>query len=120
MTLISQILITLVGLEFCYIMYLETIVPTSATTSKVFGIAPEKLADEVVKTQLKNQGVYNGLIGIALFVIAWVLASKAAALAVLTYIVLVAAYGGISVDKSIFIKQAGLAIIAILCLSLIG
>ena len=32
MTLISTILVTLVAVEFFYIMYLETIVPTSETT----------------------------------------------------------------------------------------
>ena len=36
MTLISTILVTLVAVEFFYIMYLETIVPTSETTSRVF------------------------------------------------------------------------------------
>ena len=35
MTLISTILVTLVAVEFFYIMYLETIVPTSETTSRV-------------------------------------------------------------------------------------
>lgn len=66
MTLISTILVTLVAVEFFYIMYLETIVPTSETTSRVFKMDKQELQRKSVTTLFKNQGIYNGLIGAGL------------------------------------------------------
>lgn len=43
MTLLSQILVTLVALEFLYIMYIETFATESATTSRVFNMPKEEL-----------------------------------------------------------------------------
>ncbi|MDU6315052.1 MAG: DUF1304 family protein, partial [Enterococcus faecalis] len=56
MTLISTILVTLVAVEFFYIMYLETIVPTSETTSRVFKMDKQELQRKSVTTLFKNQG----------------------------------------------------------------
>ena len=111
--IISIIFTFLSALEHLYILYLETFITQSNKTSKVFNISEEKLKDKNISTLLKNQGVYNGLIAILLFIsifkndIFWMRL-------LLGYIILVAIYGGISSDLKIIFKQGGLAIIALI------
>ena len=66
MNIISTILIIFVALEFFYIMYLETFATTSRKTNETFNISIGKLKDKNINVLLKNQGVYNGLIGVLL------------------------------------------------------
>ncbi|SCU02258.1 membrane spanning protein [Staphylococcus aureus] len=66
MNIISTILVIFVAIEFFYIMYLETIATTSRKTSETFSISVSKLKDKNINVLLKNQGVYNGLIGVLL------------------------------------------------------
>ena len=114
MNIISIIFSILAALEHIYILYLETIITDSEKTSKVFGIEVDELKTKTVSTLLKNQGVYNGLLSILLFFsifkseIFWIRLF-------LTYIILVAIYGGITSNPKIIFKQGGLAIIALLC-----
>ena len=114
MNIISMIFSILAALEHIYILYLETIITDSEKTSKVFGIEVDELKTKTVSTLLKNQGVYNGLLSILLFIsifkseIFWIRLF-------LTYIILVAIYGGITSNPKIIFKQGGLAIIALLC-----
>ncbi|QLK85543.1 DUF1304 domain-containing protein [Staphylococcus sp. 17KM0847] len=115
MSILSIILVTLVSFEFFFIMYLETIATTSEKTSKVFNISQQKLKDETISTLLKNQGIYNGLIGILLLYGAFISTHpKELCVALLIYIIGVAIYGGISSDKSIFFKQGTLPILALI------
>ena len=113
MNIASIIFSILSALEHLYILYLETIITDSSKTSKVFNIEQEKLKDKTISTLLKNQGVYNGLIAVLLFIsvfkndLFW-------ARLLLAYIFLVAIYGGISSNPKIILKQGGLAIIAII------
>ena len=114
MNIISVIFSVLAALEHIYILYLETIITTSQKTSKVFDIEVEELKTKTVSTLLKNQGVYNGLLSLLLFIslyrneLFWIRI-------LLGYIILVAIYGGITSNPKIIFKQGGLAIIAILC-----
>ena len=113
MNSISLIFSMLAALEHIYILYLETIITDSEKTSKVFGIEINELKSKTVSTLLKNQGVYNGLLSILLFIsifkseIFWIRLF-------LSYIILVAIYGGITSNPKIIFKQGGLAIIALL------
>lgn len=66
MSLLTTILTLLVALEFFYIMYLETFATTSKATSKVFRMSKDELNRKSVATLFKNQGIYNGLLGIGL------------------------------------------------------
>ena len=68
MNSISLIFSILAALEHIYILYLETIITDSEKTSKVFGIEINELKSKTVSTLLKNQGVYNGLLSILLFI----------------------------------------------------
>jgi len=65
MSILSTILVTLVAMLFFYIMYLETFATDSESTSRVFNITQEELRKTSLNTLFKNQGVYNGLLGVA-------------------------------------------------------
>ena len=113
MNLISIIFAILAGIEHLYILYLETIITDSTRTSKVFNIEVAKLKDKTISILLKNQGVYNGLLAIFLFIS--IFKNDAFWIRLfLVYIILVAIYGGISSNPKIIFKQGGLAIIALL------
>lgn len=105
MNIISIILIIFVALEFFYIMYLETIATTSKKTSETFNISVDKLKDKNINVLLKNQGVYNGLIGVLLIYGLFISSNpKEICAAILVYIIGVAIYGGLSSNISIFFQ----------------
>ena len=91
MSMLTTVLAILVALEHLYIMFLETIV-----------------------TLLKNQGVYNGLIAVLLFVAVWQQDLLWTRL-LLGYIILAALYGSLTSKPNIILKQGGLAIIGLIC-----
>ena len=113
MNVISLIFSILAALEHIYILYLETVITDSEKTSKVFGIGSNELKTKTVSALLKNQGIYNGLLSVLLFIsifrseIFWIRLF-------LTYIIIVAIYGGITSNPKIIFKQGSLAIIALL------
>lgn len=115
MSIISTVLIFLVALEFFYIMYLETFATTSDATSRVFNLTKEELKRADLNTLFKNQGIYNGLIGLGLlYGIFLSSVSLEISRLLLVYIILVALYGGFTSNKKIILTQGGLAIIAII------
>lgn len=114
MNLLTIILGTLVALEFVYIMYLETFATTSEKTSKVFNMTLEELNRKSVNTLLKNQGIYNGLIGLLILISIYIFASKIALILLCVYIVLVAIYGSITSNPKIIFMQGGLAILTLI------
>lgn len=115
MTIIFNLFILLVALEFFYIMYLETFATTSNKTAAVFKMSKESLANKNIQTLFKNQGIYNGLLGVGLLYARFIAADGLVMVRfLLIYILLVAAYGAYSSDKSILLKQGGLAFIALL------
>ena len=116
MSLITVVLATLVALEHFYIMYLETFATQSEATSRVFSTDKEELSRPSVDNLFKNLGVYNGLIGVFLLYGLFGAHSVELVTVFLIYVVAVAAYGAITVDKKIILKQAGLAILALLSL----
>ena len=115
MTIISTVLVTLVALEFFYIMYMQSFATTSASTSRVFNMSTEVLSGKNVNVLLKNQGIYNGLIGVGLLYGAYFAgASLEISRLLLIYIILVALYGSLTSSKKIILTQGGLAIIALI------
>ena len=116
MSIITLILASLVALEFFYILYLETIATTSATTARVFGMSQEELDRQSVNTLFKNQGVYNGLIAVLILIAAFVQPSSFWLGIFMVYIILVAAYGAVTSDPKILLKQGGLAMLTLLSL----
>lgn len=119
MSLLSQVVLTLVAIEFFYIMYLETFATGSNTTGRVFKMSETELRRPSVQTLFKNQGVYNGLIGVGLlYGVYFSTAPKEISALFLIYILLVAAYGSLTSDKMILLKQGGLAFVGLLTLLL--
>lgn len=115
MSSISKILIVLVALEFFYIMYLESFATSSKTTSRVFNMTKEELERQSIQTLFKNQGIYNGLIGVGLlYSLSFSTAPSEVIRMILIYIILVACYGALTSDKKIIFTQGGLAILALL------
>ena len=117
MNIISTILTVLVAVLFFYIMYLETFATDSDSTSRVFNISKEELKRPNLNTLFKNQGVYNGLLGVALLYGSFISKNPKEILGMLlVYIILVAIYGGLTSDKKIILKQGGLPILALISL----
>ena len=117
MNLVSTILVVLVALLFFYIMYLETFATDSESTSRVFNIPQEELKRKNLNVLFKNQGVYNGLLGVALLYGTFIASNQKEIIGMLlVYIILVAIYGGLTSDKKIILKQGGLPILALISL----
>ena len=112
MSILSTVLVTLVAMLFFYIMYLETFATDSQSTSRVFNIPQEELRKTSLNTLFKNQGVYNGLLGVALLYGTFLSKNPVEIVTMLLiYIILVAIYGGLTSDKKIILKQGGLPIL---------
>ena len=115
MSIITIILGTLVALDF-FIFYLETITTTSSNTARVFKMQEEELSRPSVTTLFKNQGVYNGLIGVLILIAIFVVPSITWLILLLVYIILVALYASLISDKMILLKQGGLAVLTLITL----
>ncbi len=113
MHIVTTVLATLVALEFLYIMYLETFTTTSQKTSQVFGMSTDELTRDSVNTLFKNQGVYNGLLSVLILVAVFAFVSKTAVVALMLYIICVAAYGSVTSNPKIILMQGGLAILTL-------
>ncbi|MGT2926266.1 DUF1304 domain-containing protein [Streptococcus cuniculipharyngis] len=112
MSILANSFVVLVALECFYIMYLETIITNSEKTSKVFGMSQEELSQKSLNTLFKNQGVYNGLLGVGLLY--GLLFNASLVPAILIYIISVAAYGAMTSSPKIILTQGGPAILALL------
>lgn len=120
MSIISQILLVLSAALFFFIFYLETLATTSDKTSQTFGMSKADLESKSLNVLMKNQGVYNGFIGLGLLYAAFFSANgKEVAVVFLINILVVALYGGFSSNKSIILKQGGLPFLTLLSLILL-
>ena len=118
MDIVIKVLSTLVAIEFLFIMYLETLATSSDRTSKTFNFTKKELSSDKIKLLMKNQGIYNGLIGLVILYAAFISDNGQELLIInMIYIVLVALYGAYSSSNiSIFFKQGTLALITLLVL----
>lgn len=112
--MVTTILAALTATEFIFIFYLETLATISPLTAKTFGMDVQALKNPNMKAALKNQGVYN--LGIAALIVAALLLPpvRLMLVCVMAYILVVAAYGSVTVDKWIIVKQGGLAALTLL------
>ena len=118
-SIVNKILMTASGVLFLYIMLLETFMTDSESTARVFKMTVRDLRGKNLKTLFKNQGIYNGLLGIALLYGTYRPGGNMElSVVVLSMMFLVAVYGGFSSDKSILLKQGGLPFLSLLSLFL--
>ncbi len=118
LSIYATVLSVLVALEFFYIMYLETFATASASTARVFGMSQEELENKNLNTLFKNQGVYNGLLGLGIFYA--LVYNPSLILPIMIYIVAVAAYGAATSNPKILLTQGGLAILTIAATIFLG
>lgn len=110
--MVTTVLSILTALEFIFIFFLETIKTDSEKTAKTFGMEQSALQNPNMNVSMKNQGVYN--LGIAIMIFAaLLLKNQAFLIGLMIYIIFVAAYGSMTVSKSIIFKQGGLAMLTL-------
>ncbi|MGT2895295.1 DUF1304 domain-containing protein [Streptococcus entericus] len=112
---ITIILASLVALEHVYIFYLESLVPQSHRTAKVFDLSKANQANPIVITLFKNQGIYN--LGLALAMIYSLITSNQEMITLFAVFVTgVATYGAVTSSPKILLTQGGPAILTLLSL----
>ena len=112
---IFDFFILLVALKLFYIMYLETFATTSNKTADLFGMPKESLENMNVQTLFKNQGIYNGLLGLALLYARYIVADGLVLVRfLLIFILLTVAYRAYLSTKPILLKQGNLALITLI------
>lgn len=116
MSIVSILLASLVAVEFFYIFYLESIATKSNKTRKVFNINEEDQANETVVTLFKNQGIYNGLLGVLILIAVFYLHNIVVTGLLMGYIILVAVYGAVTSQPKILFMQGGLPILTLISL----
>lgn len=118
-SIVNKILMTASGVLFLYIMLLETFMTDSESTSRVFKMTVRDLRGKNLNTLFKNQGIYNGLLGIALLYGTYRPGGNMElSVVMLSIMFLVAVYGGLSSDKTIILKQGGLPFLSLVSLFL--
>ena len=118
-SIVNKILMTASGVLFLYIMLLETFMTDSESTARVFKMTVRDLRGKNLNTLFKNQGIYNGLLGIALLYGTYRPGGNIElSVVILSMMFLVAVYGGLSSDKSILLKQGGLPFLSLVSLFL--
>ena len=118
-SIVNKILMTASGVLFLYIMLLETFMTDSESTARVFKMTVRDLRGKNLNTLLKNQGIYNGLLGIALLYGTYRPGGNMElSVVILSIMFLVAVYGGLSSDKTIILKQGGLPFLSLVSLFL--
>lgn len=116
MSIVSIVLASLVAVEFFYISYLESIATKSDRTRKVFNINKEDQENETVVTLFKNQGIYNGLLGVLILIAVFYLHNIVVTGLLMGYIILVAVYGAVTSQPKILLMQGGLPILTLISL----
>jgi uncharacterized membrane protein len=105
----SRILSTAAALECMLIMLLETFMTSSALTSRIFQIRTSELRRRNLGLFFRNQGVYNGLIGLFLLYGAWISRNGAEVCAIfLAFMTACALYGAVSSGRKIILPAQGL------------
>ena len=112
---IAKIFIAIVAIAHLYILWLEMFVWTTRG-KKVFRTIPPDMFEKT-KTLAANQGLYNGFLAAGLI---WSLLidnqqwSQHIAIFFLSCVLIAGIFGGMTVHKSIFIKQGIPALLALI------
>lgn len=118
-SIVNKMLMSGSAALFLYIMLLETFMTDSESTARVFKMSVRDLRGKNLNTLFKNQGIYNGLLGIALlYGIYRPGGNMELSVVILSIMFLVAVYGGLSSDKTIILKQGALPFLSLVSLLL--
>ena len=118
-SIVNKMLMSGSAALFLYIMLLETFMTDSESTARIFKMSVRDLRGKNLNTLFKNQGIYNGLLGIALlYGIYRPGGNMELSVVILSIMFLVAVYGGLSSDKTIILKQGALPFLSLVSLFL--
>ena len=121
MQIIGTILVAIVALEHLYFLYLEMFLWTKPTGRRIFGTTKEEA--ETSKVLAANQGLYNGFLAAGLL---WGLIQPNADFAVqiqsffLLCVIVAGIYGGLTVNRRIFLVQGLPAFFALVAVLVLG
>lgn len=118
MTIISTVLIAILGVLHIGIMCLEMFA-SPATQSRSFDMAPDFVKRPEAQTALKNQGIYNGMLGVLLLLSLFVLTGSGqiiTARLLSAFVLVVGIYGGFTATRKIFLIQALPGLLALISL----
>ena len=116
MSIFSTILASLVALEALYIMQLEMFA-SKEKLENVFGLSKEYLSMEEARVSMKNQGLYNGFIGVGLLFFFPVNSQFIGTTMFVIFVIIAAIYGWLSAKNiKILLLQGTPAILALLSL----
>ena len=121
MEIIATILVIIVALEHLGIMVLE-IFGSPEKQAQSFDLDTKFTRQTGVKVLLANQGIYNGMLGSCLLASIWVFPGSiqlAVQLMLLTFIVIVALFGGFTATKKIWLLQLLPALLAAIVICII-
>jgi len=117
MTLIANIIVTLVALLHVYFLVLEMFMWDKPLGLKTFRMTPEKA--EITKVLAANQGLYNGFLAAGLV---WGLSLGEAGVSIKLFflgcVIVAGVYGAITVGRKILFIQAMPAMVALMLILL--
>jgi len=118
MSLLITVLIILVGIEHLGIMVLE-IWGRPEFQAQAFGMPLEFVRQAAAQTALANQGIYNGMLGGTLLASQWLLNGQArltTSALLLIFVIIVAIFGSLTVNRRIFWLQGVPSIVTLIVL----
>lgn len=118
MLIIATILVAVVGIEHLGIMLLEMF-GQPQQQAKSFDLSSEFTKIPEVRVLLANQGIYNGMLGLSLLLSFWLFSGPvqySIQLLLLSFVAVVACYGGFTATKKIWLIQFLPAVLAIIAL----
>lgn len=116
MTIAFTILTVLIGVEHLGIMCLEMFA-SPAAQARAFDLPEQFTKQREARISFANQGIYNGVLGLALVLSQWLFAGMmpiAVARMLLLMVAVVGLYGGLTATKKILLIQFAPAVIALI------
>lgn len=107
MELIATILVFLVGFEHLGIMFLE-IFATPEKQAQTFDMPLRFTEQKEARISMANQGIYNGMLGILIFLTRWLVPVPVRFtvwLMLLLFIIIVSLFGGFTATKKVWLMQ---------------
>ncbi len=108
------VLATVVALEHLYIMCLEMFNGESQRVERVFNINRKLLVDPTIQMMLKNQGLYNGFLGVGILFGLYVASDLTTAIYLIICVIIAGIYAGITVERKILVVQGMPALLTII------